>query len=140
MLDLTFIDDRMKAIIGWIFIALCIFVRCVAPYYIEQYMLLLAIPAFGLISKRDYIKNSHIMSIITLILIVLVVVTSLSGLLNPTGTLAYLYYNGVLTVVPDANDVFTCSIGNLIVIIFALLNLICAAVYCIPTTTKKRGY
>lgn len=137
MIDLTFINNKMKEKLGIIFIVLCIFVRCITPYYIESYMFLLLIPSIGLIIKRDYIKNSHLMPIITLFIIFFVICTSLNGLLNPTGTLSNLYFNGVLKVVPGVDDVFTCCISNLVVIILALLHLCCGVLYYIPTTTKN---
>lgn len=140
MVNLTFINDKNKTILGIIFILLCIFIRLMTPYYIESYMLLLLIPAIGLIIPRDYIKNSHLIPIITIFIIILVICTSINGLLNPIDTLSYLYSKGILNAIPESNDLFTFFIGNMIVVIFALLNIICAAVYFIPTTRKKRRY
>ncbi|WP_162685697.1 hypothetical protein [Methanosphaera sp. BMS] len=103
-------------------------------------MLLLLIPAIGLIIPKDSIKNSRIMPIISLLIIAFVVYTSLHGFLYPADTLSNIYFNGVLYTVPGISDINTCSMGNLLVIVFALINIICAVLYYIPTTTSKGEY
>lgn len=149
MYDLTFLKknnigitskNNLKTKTGLLFIVLCFIIRLITPYYIGHYLLLLLIPAIGLIIPKDSIKNSHIMPIISLLIIAFVIYTSIHGFLYPADTLSNLYFNGVLYTVPGINDINTCSMGNLLVIVFALLNIICAALYYIPTTTSKGEY
>ena len=61
MVNLDFINNTTKIIVGIIAILLCIIVYFITPDYIEFYLIFIfLIPAIALIAPNDVIKNSKI--------------------------------------------------------------------------------
>ena len=135
MINLSFITNKTKTILGILSLILCIIVRLITPYYVGFAMLLFAIPAICLIIPIDSIKNARIIAIITFVFVAVAILLSLEGILNPYSVLSNLFVNGQMSTVPTMGDITTCVIGNLIVVIYALFNILCGISFFAPTTS-----
>ena len=63
----------------------------------------------------------------------------MGGIFDPYNVVANLYFNGVLSSIPEVSDVSTCVMGNTIMVIYAILNIICCGLFFVSTSCD-RGY
>ena len=138
MADLSFINNKTKIAVGALSIVLSIIVYIMTPPYIEFYLIFLFwIPAILLLVPNDAIKSSKPIGVLTIILVAVVAYLAINGIMNVYDITTNLYVTGQLPTVPTANDISTCTMGYTMVLIYALFNLICAALFFIPSSSKK---
>ena len=136
MLDLKFVNNTTKIIVGIIAILLCIIVYFISPKYIELYLIFIfVIPAIALLYPNDTIKNFVPLGVITLVLVAIVAYLAINGMNNAYDVLTNLYVAGQLTTLPVAKDIEACSQGYLMVLLNALFNIITAVMFFIKTTS-----
>lgn len=134
MMDLQFVTSKFKGIIGGVLILLCVIARLITPFYIETYWFIpFLIPAIGLI-LNDKTQNSKIFAGIGILFGLILIYVSIGGILDPYAHVANLYFNGMLGSVPGISDISTCVIGNLIMVVYAILNMVCCGLFFIPTS------
>lgn len=139
MVNLKFVTCKFKRIIGVLLILLCIIVRLITPFYIEIYWFIpFLIPAIGLIIS-DTTQNSIIFAGIGIFFGLCLIYISMGGIFDPYNVVANLYFNGVLSSIPEVSDVSTCVMGNTIMVIYAILNIICCGLFFVSTSCD-RGY
>ena len=135
MVNLDFINNTTKIIVGIIAILLCIIVYFITPDYIEFYLIFIfLIPAIALIAPNDVIKNSKIVGAIVLVLVAIVAYLAINGMNSAYDILTNLYVAGQLSTLPVAKDIEACSQGYLMVLLNALFNIITAVMFFIQTT------
>ena len=127
------VDNLIKFLIGIVSVIFCIVIIIYKPVYVELFMLLFLIPAIGLIFPFSSIKNSHIMGIITFILVIFILCISIMGYLNAYHTLTNLYLSNQINHVPTLNEINNCKSTYLLIILYAIYNIVCGVVYFIPT-------
>lgn len=133
-MDFKFVTSKNKRIIGVFLILLCVIVRLISPFYIEIYWFIpFLIPAIGLI-LNDMTQNSKIFAVIGILFGICLIYVSMVNIFNPYAIVANLYFNGMLGSVPEMSDISTCVIGNIIMIVYAILNMVCCALFFIPTS------
>lgn len=134
MINLRFVSSRFKRIIGVFLIILCVIVRLITPFYIEIYWFIpFLIPAIGLIIN-DTTQNSRILAVIGIFFGLCLIYVSIGGILDPYSHIASLYMKGILSVIPSMSDISTCVIGNIIMVVYAIVNMICCGLLFIPTS------
>ena len=144
MINLSFVKDKHKTIVGTVSIILCAIFICIIlfvfkPLYVEWYMLILLIPAVGLIISKDSIKNSHILGVITFGLVILVFYLSFNGYSNTYHTLTNLYLTSQINHVPTSSEISSLTNTYGLMMFYAGYNILCGIMYFIPTTTIKNS-
>ena len=131
---LSSIDNDIKRGAGIISLIFGIIVLCIIPFYIEYYLIILfLIIALCLIFGNDEVKNFKPLGIITFLLVIFVIYTSVMGISNSSSIVTDLYFSGRLPVIPSVNDIATCTIGYIIMLIYAVYNIVCGGMFFIPT-------
>lgn len=139
MMNFKFVNCKFKRIIGILLILLCIIVRLITPFYIEIYWFIpFLIIAIGLIIN-DTTQNSVILAAIGIFFGLCLIYVSMGGIFDPYNVVANLYFNGVLSSIPEISDVSTCVMGNTIMVVYAILNIICCSLFFMSTSCD-RGY
>jgi hypothetical protein len=134
MVNLEFINNKFKMVIGIIAILLCLIVFFITPSYVEFYLIFIfLIPAIALIIPNDSIRNFKIMGVITLILVAIVAYFAINGMFNAYDILTNMYVSGLLDTLPVTSDIDACYMGYLMVLLNALFNIITAVLFFIPT-------
>ncbi|ADC47193.1 hypothetical protein mru_1343 [Methanobrevibacter ruminantium M1] len=130
MANLSFINNNFKMIVGILSIILAIVVYFITPPYIEFYLIFVfLIPAIALIVPNDAIKNSRAIGALTFILVIIVAYFAISGMLGAYDVLTNMYVNGLINSTPSTSDISACSNGYLMVLIYALFNIFCGALF-----------
>lgn len=137
MIDMSFVTNNRKTMFGIASIIICAILLYIKPFYVEWYMLLLIIPAIGLIIPNDSIKNSHILGIITFLIVIFILYVSINGFLNTYPIMSNLYLTNQISHVPTASEISHCANTYLLIIAYSIYNIICGVMYFIPTTIKK---
>lgn len=134
MVKFSFVTSKFKRIMGLFLILLCVIVRLITPFYIEIYWFIpFFIPAIGLIFN-DNTQNSRIFAAIGIFFSLCLIYVSIWGILDPYTNITNLYLNGILNIIPTMGDISTCVIGNIIMVVYAIVNIICCGLFFIPTS------
>lgn len=137
MVNLNFVNNTVKMVVGIIAIILCLIVFFMTPDYVEFYLIFIfVIPAIALIVPNDSIRNLKVMGIITLVLVAIVAYFAINGMSSAYDILTNLYVTGQLGTLPVTSDVDACYMGYLYVLLNALFNIITAALFFIPTAEE----
>ena len=127
------LTNKTKLILGIISLITGIIIFVFKPFYVEWFMLLFLIPAIGLIIPNDEIKNSRALGIFTFFIVIIILYTSVNGYLNAYHTLTNLFLTNQISHVPTASEISYCTNTYLIIIIYAVYNIICGIIFFIPT-------
>lgn len=130
MSGFDFITCKFKRRIGILLILLCIIARLITPFYIEIYWFIpFLIPAIGLILLNDTTQNSIIFPLIGIGFGLFVIYTFIGCIFDPYAHVADLYFNGILSSIPEISDISTYVMGNTIMVVYAILNMICCGLF-----------
>lgn len=140
MVNLSFVNDKTKMIVGILSIILAIVVYIITSPYVVYWIFLFLIPAIALIVPVDAIKNNKLIGILTFIFVVIVAYFAINGMLNTYEILSNMYVEGLLSSVPSTSLINEYSNANLIALIYALFNIICGALFFIPTSREGPGF
>lgn len=133
-MEFRFVTSRFKRIIGIFMIILGIILRLVTPFYIETYLFIPFLILAILLILNDTTQNSRIFAAIGMLAGLVIIYFSAGGIIDPYSHVAGLYFDGLLGSVPQISDVSTCVIGNVIMVVYAVVNMICCGLFLIPTS------
>ena len=134
MKEFQFITSRFKRIIGIFMILFGIIVRLVTPFYIETYFFIPFLILAILLILNDTTQNNKYLTVVGIVMGLIIIYFSMGGIMDPYTHVAGLYFDGLLWSVPEISDVSTCVIGNAIMVVYAILNMVCCGLFSIRTS------
>lgn len=139
---LSFVNNKTKTLLGIISIIICAILLFIKPSYVEWYFILFLIPAIGLIVPIDSIdlKNSRILGILTFLLVIIILYLSFNGYSNAYHTMTDLYLTNQISHLPTTAEISAYTNSYLMIIIYAIYNIICGAIFFIPTSDEEDDY
>lgn len=139
---LSFVNNKTKTLLGIISIIICLILWFIKPFYVEWYFVLFLIPAIGFILPIDSIdlKNSRMLGILTFLLVIIILYLSFKGYSNAYHTMTDLYLTNQISHLPTTAEISNCTNTYLMIMIYAIYNILCGIVYFIPTSDEEDDF